>query len=172
MDIEAEIARLHNSSKTFSSPPSWHYDGREQEKWVMSVPLEIDYVTVEGLYLDGWCFTNAPESSVTFSLLYRPATGLSGPIARLDWRPVHSHKNGGRVAGDWKWKSIETTHLHGYDMNRSMGWARMVQNNLPIALPVDEDLRDFRALLGYSGRIWNISDMQRVPVPEWQNRLA
>lgn len=171
MDIDAEIERLHSSEKSFSQAPSWTYDANKSDKWVTRTPLDIDYVTVEGLFLDGWCFVREPERSVTFTLLYFPPSGLSGPIARIDWRPTHDHSNNGRIDGLWKWRPVIGTHGHNFDLNRHYGWRRMVNDNLPVALPVQEELNDFRALLGYLGRVWNIKGVQAIPVPEWSSEL-
>ena len=172
MNIESEINRIHSSAKKFSQRPVWTYGGVNNDKWLLRTPLAIDYVTVEGLYLDGWCFVKDVERCVTFNLLFFPPSGLSGPIARIDWLPTHNHKNYGRINGEWKWKEmVRLTHAHSFDLNKKYGWGGMVDKNLPIALPVQEDLNDFRALLGYIGGIWNINETQSIPVPEWSGEL-
>jgi hypothetical protein len=171
MTIEEEIDRLYAGSKTFAVPPSWHFEGESRNRLEMRVPLSIDYVTEEGLFLYGSCYPHVKDGGVTFVLLYHPAQGLAGPIVRFCWNPLHDHKNFGGHKGEWAWKPIVTTHLHGFELNRKYGWDGMVRKNLPIALPVDEELSDFRDMLEYVGKIFKIADIQRVPVPEWQQTL-
>jgi len=135
--------------------------------WELNAPLDVDYITKEGFYLYGACAVDEPEKNVSFSLLYKPVSGLSGPIARIDWLPFHDHGNKGRITGPWSWATVKGTHIHSYDLNSRYGWDRMVKENLPIALPVDAELRDFNGLLEYVGQTWNISGIRAIPTPEW-----
>jgi hypothetical protein len=166
-DIEALVI----AEKTFGSDPIWHIDGQQPDKYVLSVPLNIGYVICEGLFLDGNCQRTIPDASVSLSLTYKPAYGPSGPLTRLDWKPTHLHHNNGLIRGEWRFKRIDQTHLHPFAENYIRGLKWMFENNLPIALPVERDLRLFREMLDYLGGILRIGDIQRIAPPAWEPRL-
>src|SRR4051794_19793715 len=111
MGIAEEVARLEGAEKSFGAEPWWLYDNPDEDRFVLSVPLNIEYVTEEGFYLQGSCLRSLSDQNVTLTLLYRPASGFSGPIARFDWKPLHSHENRGMVKGEWKWNRFCATHL-------------------------------------------------------------
>lgn len=171
MTVQDEVGRLAAADKAFGADPRWFYDASGAERFVLNVPLTIDYVTEEGFYFEGNCITALPDRAVTFVMTYKPSGGLHGPVARFDWEPLHTHENRGLVKGEWRYKRFCATHLHSYEMNQHLGWERMVRENLPIALPVSESMKTFREMLSYLGRIWRIRDIQRIPEPEWQPRL-
>ena len=172
MTIEDDVERLYVGEKGLAMQPGWHYSNAHEDRWELSVPLEIDYVTEEGFYLESQCVRSLPDANVSTSLIYKPAGGLHGPICRLDWLPTAPHSNQGRINGSWQWKKMSGTHLHGYELNKHLGWAKMAKDNLPIALPVDDPLTGFRDMLTYVGKIWKIRDIQRIPEPEWMARLT
>ena len=172
MAIIDDFARVMAAEKTMGTEPWWYYDGADESTFSLSVPLYIDYVVREGLYLEGHCVRALVEQNVTLLILNKPANGLSGPIARFDWHPLHSHENRGAVKGDWAWRRFKQTHEHPFDLNSALGWERMAKQNLPIALPVNESLNAFRDMLDNVGRRWSIVDIQRIPIPEWEPRLT
>ncbi|MGH7073515.1 MAG: hypothetical protein ACREFD_04855 [Stellaceae bacterium] len=172
MALIDNLSRYYSRPKTFAGVPQWLYGGDDYGRYVLSVPLCIDYVIQEGLYLEANCIKSRPEKDVTLVMAYKPAAGLSGPMARLDWEPLHHHENRGGISGEWAWKRIEGTHLHSFELNQPLGWERMAKNNLPLALPVLDALNGLRDMLGYLGNLWNITDIQRIPEPEWEPRLV
>jgi hypothetical protein len=172
MAILDDLRRLYAAEKSFGAPPQWFFDGTEQERYSMTVPLSVDYVIEEGFYLEGNCLRGYPDENVSLSLVYKPSTGFAGPLERFDWKPHHFHENRGGVKGEWKWKRITGTHVHPFELNKALGWERMVRGNLPRAMPVPEPLTGFRDMLESVRQAWKIQDIQRIPVPEWQPRLT
>lgn len=172
MALIDDLERYVAAAKTFGGEPQWFYDNDDKDRYSLSVPLYIDFVIQEGLYFEAHCLKHVPDKDVTVLLLYKPPAGLHGPIVRFDWNPFHLHENHGRVSGPWRWRKIKQTHHHAFELNRGLGWERMARNNLPIALPVEEPLNGFRDMLKYVGSLWNIKDIQKLPLPKWEERLT
>ncbi len=157
-----------------ASSPGWFVDKNDPRRLVLKpIPVEIGYVTVEGLFLDGNCLAHARETDLSLALTYKPSVGLSGPVMRLDWNPLHSHNNKRQISGPWRIKDITGSHYHPFEDNYSrFGWDRMVKGNLPIAYPIDHNPANFRMLLDFAASFFNISDLQRIPEPGWADRLV
>jgi hypothetical protein len=169
--MEPDLQRFVEQEKTLGTEPAWFLDSQDQNKLRLSVPLAIDGVIEEGLYLDGHCRADDQDNDVTINMTYKPAQGLSGPLTRLDWNPIHPHGNKGLIGGEWRYKLIQGTHLHPFSENYVKGMKFMFDNNLPIALPCDEPLPNFREMLRYVGDAMKISDIQRIPLPPVTSRL-
>jgi hypothetical protein len=67
--------------------------------------------------------------------------------------------------------SITGSQYHPFDLNRVLGFDRMVSENLPVAVPLNPDPEDFRALARRAGALFNIEGMEALPAPEWEPRL-
>lgn len=166
-----DVQALFGAPKTFAIDPVWHVDEHNRERFILSVPLCIDYVVEEGLFLDAHCPVAMPDTDVTFNLSFKPAYGYSGALSRLDWNPLHTHDNKGLVKGEWKWKRMYETHFHPFADNYACGLQWMFQNNLPIAYPLVFPLQNFREMLDYLGQTLQISDVQRIAPPIWAPRF-
>lgn len=167
------MVRLATAEKEFAAEPWWYFDSPQQDRYVLnSIPLSIDHIVEEGLFLEGNCYRDNPDAAVTLVLSYKPAQGFSGPLVRIDWKPLHAHKNRGLTKGEWRFKQITGTHIHPFAANFSLGMRRMWQENLPIAFPILDPLHWYRDLLEYAGTALCISGMQRTPPPEWSPRLT
>ncbi len=161
--------RLATIDKTLSITPAWQLEDMIQGSLILAVPLDIDFVAEEGLELEIKCRARTVNQGVSFVLKYKPACGLAGPLARLDWNPTHVHSNKRLGRREWRLKEIRTTHLHPFEDNFDRGWKRMVLDNLPIAYPIPEMLATFRDALGLAGSVMRIHDIQRISEPPWFN---
>jgi hypothetical protein len=170
--MDLDFQNIVNSAKTLGQEPEWFFDSHDPKKLRLSVPLQIDDVVVEGLYLEGHCPADNQDTDVTFNIVYKPAQGLSGALYRLDWNPLHTHGNKGLVSGEWKYKTISGTHRHPFQENYTKGVKYMLDNNLPIAFPVVEPLLNFRDMLHYMGELFRITDIQRISPPPGTQRLV
>ena len=159
------------AQKTFGDDPHWTLDSHDSDKYILNVPLVIDGVITQGVFLSANCHKSMPDHDVTFMLIYKPAYGYSGALIRLDWNPSHTHCNVGYVSGEWKWKEIRETHIHPFTDNYARGMQWMFEGNLPIAFPIDRPLPNFREMLAYFGREAGILDIQRVRPPTWEPKL-
>jgi hypothetical protein len=170
--MEPNLQRFAEADKTLGITPTWLLDTQNQKRLRLSVPLAIDGVIEEGLYLDCHCPADDGDNDVTINMTYKPAQGLSGPLLRFDWNPIHVHGNKGIIGGKWRYKPITGTHIHPFSENFAKGVKFMFDNNLPIAFPCDETLPNFREMLRYVGDVMKISDIQRVPLPPITSRLV
>jgi hypothetical protein len=141
-----DFAHWLTAEKSFGVEPWWYFDSPAQDRYVLSVPLVIEHVAEEGFFLAGNCMRNLPDREVSFSLVYNPAAGLSGPLSRIDWKPLQEHRNNGLVKGEFKWKPFTDTHIHPFSENHLLGLRRMWQDNLPRAYPITDSLPGFREL--------------------------
>lgn len=112
-----------------------------------------------------------PDTDVSFMLTYKPPFGLSGALIRLDWKPFHHHANRGLIKGEWSFRRINQTHFHPFWENFERGLPIMLRENLPIALPVERALENFRDMLNYAGELMRISDIQKIGPPRWEPRF-
>src|ERR1700721_2704924 len=114
MDIAVHIPSLMEADKTIGVDPAWHLDPHEGHTLRASVPLAVEGVIQEGLYLEGRCISDNPDQDISISLVYKPARGLSGPLCRVDWNPIQAHNNRGLISGPWRFKPIQSSHLHPF----------------------------------------------------------
>jgi hypothetical protein len=170
--MEPNLQRFVDAEKTLGTDPAWFFDSQDQNKLRLSVPLAIDGVIEEGLYLDCHCPADDHDNDVTINMTYKPVQGLSGPLTRLDWNPVHTHGNRGLIGGEWRYKTINGSHIHPFSENFAKGIKHMFDNNLPIAFPCTTTLQNFLEMLSYVGDVMRISDIQRVPPPPVSARLV
>jgi hypothetical protein len=171
MELAAHLRHLFEAEKQIGGDNAWHFDA-DGSHLRISLPLAIEFSIPEGLYLEGRCTADLPDRDVSLTLAYKPAQGLAGPLCRIDWRPLQPHRNNGLGSGRWRFIPIEGSQLHVFDQNLSRGVERMFRENLPIALPIEEPLQNFRELLSYAGQIMRVSDIQSVQPPPWSPRLV
>lgn len=167
-DFERWVA----AEKSFAAEPWWYFDSAAEDRYVLSVPLAIEHIVEQGLFLEGNCMRDLPEQQVTFVLNFNPAAGLAGPLSRIDWKPIGEHRNNGLIKGEYRFKPIIGTHIHPFNENHLLSLRRMWRENLPRAYPISDSLHGFRELLDYMGEVWRILEVQRIPVPEWAPRLT
>ena len=72
-----ELARKLSAEKIIAVDPQWHYDAADSDAYVLSVPLALDHVIEEGLFLAAHCIKTMPDRNVSLLLLYKPAIGLA-----------------------------------------------------------------------------------------------
>jgi hypothetical protein len=116
-----DLPALVSAEKKIGAEPRWTLDGKDSDEYVLCVPLSVDGVIREGVFLDANCHKSIPDHDVTFNLTYKPVFGYSGALIRLDWNPFHTHGNSGLINGEWKWKEIRTTHIHPFKENHAKG---------------------------------------------------
>lgn len=133
-------------------------------------PLEIDDVTIAGLFMRVEADAFLVEEAVRVQLEFHPARGKAEPLCRVEWRPLRVHNNKGRGPQDLRFMPFRATHVHPFGLNWVSGEGRMLAGNLPIAIPI-QDVDSFEKFLDICGKILNIENMQLVPVPPWRPRM-
>ena len=63
-----DFQRLVDAEKSFANDPWWFFDSPNEDRYVLSVPLIIDSVVEEGLFLEGNCMRDLPDQQVTLVL--------------------------------------------------------------------------------------------------------
>jgi len=159
--IEALIA----ATKSLSDVPAWVLSGADDLGF--TAPLEVDGVTVEGLTLRARARKSLADREVIFQLEYHHSQG-GGPVARIEWNPLNAHSNKGLGPKHLRHLIQKGSHLHCFDLNWRHSQEGVLKGLLPIAIPINEEPQNFRALLGVVGTTFRINNAQLVTAPPWE----
>jgi len=130
------------------------------------LPLDIQGVTIEGLFLRGRTYENSFDRDVMFQLEYAaPGSRTRVALARVDWlprSPVHKNPDHELITG---------SHLHPFEANWLDREQRMRAGNLPFAVRTPPSVGTYAKLLDFVGKEFRISNMSSIPVPGWVKSL-
>lgn len=169
--LAAKLSTFVASEKVLSRAIDWKADGRNLR---FAVTLEVDGVTEAGVLLFGRASLTLREKNVTLGLSWDDPTGLRGTFDRLDWRPLAAHTNKGLGPPAHRFSLIEGTHHHSLGDNSALtiGIRRAIQENLPVATPIEPDPADWSAFLAIAAQRLRLHELVHTPVPPWQYDLA
>lgn len=164
--MPTRLPKLVAAKKALAFVPIW----AEQTATSLGflVPLEIDGVVVEGLTLRGKACTRMADREVMFQMEYRHNQIAGGPCCRIEWLPLNGHSNKGVGPAEFRHFLQTGSHHHRFDLNWKRSQEAVWRGELPIAVPIAPEPKNFRALLGLVGSEFTISDLQRIPLPPWQ----
>ena len=129
-------------------------------------------VTVEGMLLRGRAIKDRPDEEVMLQLeCPHDYSREHNAIERIDWNPLHNHNNGGNGPEDLRFLLQKYTHRHSFDLNWLEEEQRMRYNNLPIAEPVAQPLKEFEDLIEFCGKCFGIENLGDLPPPPWVRTL-
>ena len=163
---------LIDAVKTLSSTPKW---AEQEDQFTFTVALDIDGITQMGLRLRGKCSRDFPDKNITFQIEYifrgrvKPA-----PVTRIDWRPLHPHQNRNIGPAQWRLQSFHCSHIHPFSENHEwmvgngLPLADNIKQNLPIAMPLDNEPDGFKSLVTMVGKSLKIEGVDVIPVPPWK----
>lgn len=141
-------------------------------KWLsLTVSLDIDGVTTAGLSLRGAALLNHDDSAVSLQLQYQPVRGKAQHLIRAEWRPLKSHTNSNRGPNEWRFKTIMGSHVHKFADNYLENEKRMFAGSQKSAVPIPESVDSYEKFLEYGRIEFNITNIQRIPVPPWAPRI-
>jgi len=143
----------------------WTDDERGRQRLILS--LEIEGAAIEGLNLRATANRTLPDREVMFQLEYEARYRSKDILARIDWRPLKSHRNGDVGPKAHRLKEIAGSHYHSFALNWVEITGRMRQPNLPIAKEITPDPANFRQLLALVSKEFRISNLAGVPLPAW-----
>lgn len=170
--MSEKIPELFKAEKTLPMKPDWKESGAD---WLrLTSTLDVEGVTIEGLRLEATCLKIRPMSVVTFLILYAQNTRVKHePIARIDWKPLHTHNNKENGPQELKYTPQNGSHHHSFELNWLYQEQRMrsAKANLPIAKPIIPEPANFNDLLTYVSKEFNISNLNCVQIPPWEERL-
>jgi hypothetical protein len=169
--LAAKLSNFLATEKALSGLIDWKPDGRNLR---FAVALEIDGITEAGLLLFGRASLTLRDRNVTLGLSWDDPTGQGGNFDRLDWLPLAAHSNKGLGPLDHRFSLIEGTHHHSLRDNSAltMGIRRAIQENLPVATPIEPDPADGSAFLALAAQRWSLHELVHTPLPPWQYDLA
>ena len=81
---------------------------------------------------------------------------------------MNAHNNRGKGPRKWRFIELSGTHHHRFDLNWDHSQAAILRGELHIAVPLDPDPDNFRALLAVVGKEFRIKRIQSIPVPPWE----
>lgn len=164
-----EAPDIHSAEKIAQGFGSW-VEG-DNQRLTLVIVLEIEGVVIEGLLLRGSAYKDRPDEAVLFQLEcnHDPAR-RDRAIERIDWRPLHTHTNGGKGPKELRHKLISGTHHHRFELNWLISEERMRLSNLPIAEPVNLDIRSYEKLIDFVGECFRITEL-KLPPPPWEAKL-
>jgi hypothetical protein len=165
--VKDEIQSILDSPKSLPFLPSWK---REEGNEFLTIVSPID---VDGITLEGWRFrvtAHAPSADmqVSFQLeaLFPRIRNKFLPIVRFEWLPRSPHSNKGKGPVEWRYISIDGSHLHPHALNW-VGDAPLT-GNLPLAIPIGTNLPTFQSALEYVEEEFRIGNVKRLQVPPWE----
>lgn len=166
---------LAEAEKTVDHFPGWSRPDEEDGYSHFLAPLAIDGVTEAGLFLQGGAFPSVPDRHVTFEIVVYTAGGTRRTkLMRVDWRSLTGgHTNRSRYGCPPECpRRVTDTHFHSFDTNWIDAEARMRGRKLPCAEEIVEELQSFEDLRKFVGKHFRINNIDIVPPPEWEYKLA
>lgn len=174
-DQDAKLLQaLHDflrAPKSLGGPIRWKADPPDL---VFVVALDIEEVTEPGFQLRGRATLSLPDQDISLHLI-RTTLGRKGQnFERLDWRPVHDHRNGRHADPTLDLLHFTASHRHRLVDNAQHRWGLhgAMHHNLPIAAPLGADPPGWPELAALAGRLWNIQGLGDAQAPPWQSDLT
>lgn len=161
-----DLPALVSADKVLAATAAWVERGPGVLE--LSASLEVEGVAIEGLTLRGAARKPMQDRQVVFQLEYHAVGITGGPICRIEWRPLSAHNN--RGIGPKELRNIvqTTSHHHRFDLNWDRSQAAILRGEIPIAVPLNPEPENFRALLAVVGKEFRIRRIQSVTVPPWE----
>lgn len=166
--MSAEFPHFATAIKRLTSSHDWEEIDHNYLSWVG--PLDIDGVTILGLQVRLQAHILHPNEAVMAQLEYRPPGGRPQQLIRAEWRPLAPHNNKNRGPSEWKFRQFQQTHVHRFQDNWFPAEERMLNPNLPIAIPI-QDVDSYAKFLDICVQELIIENMSIVPMPPWNSRM-
>ncbi len=160
------LHELVTAEKLIAAPTDWTKKGRRLE---LRLPLEIEGVVEEGLFLRGSALEHFPDQEVMFQLEYHGVRvpGGTGPLVRFEWNSLRPHNNKGKGPIELRFTEQRPSHVHYFEDNWNEYSGALLKDNLPIARPINEPIQGFAECLFFAGNLFGISNITVVKTPEW-----
>jgi hypothetical protein len=157
---------LVEADKLIADPADWT---RRDRRLDLKLPLEIDGLVEEGLFLRGCVLETRPDQEVVFQLEYHGLSipGGTGPLCRIEWNPLRRHNNRGKGPRELRFIEQPGSHIHLFADNWSEANGALLRDNLPVARPITEPIQSFTECLEFVGNQFRINNISVVKTPEW-----
>lgn len=127
-------------------------------------------IALEGvrLRLAAWAERYMEDMTTTLEVLYLERWVC---ISRIDFIPYAAHAN-----KHWRRfklpAEVNGSHIHSCQNNAKLGLEAFTpRENLPVAMPLDQEPRSFREVLSVIEKEFGVSGLADLPPPEWNGRL-
>ncbi|RNF33977.1 hypothetical protein A7A09_013815 [Paracoccus methylarcula] len=169
--MSEELEKFWSADKELSVDPDWKR--REKDEFVRLVsPLDINGVTVEGLRFTVSAHIYMPDRSVTFQIEYESVQHPKGvPMVRFEWRPRSPHNNKGLGPLEYRYIALTGTHIHPFDLNWAYSQNQVRKGNLPIAVPVQQEIGSYDEALAFVETKFRIKGVTGIPAPPWTSKM-
>ncbi|WP_310498330.1 hypothetical protein [Sandarakinorhabdus sp.] len=160
------LHELVKAEKLIAAASEWTRKGRRLE---LKLPLEIDGLIEEGLFLRASALERLPDREVVFQLEYHGVRipGEGGPLARVEWNSIRPHNNKGIGPPELRFLEQSPSHMHLFEDNWSDTTGALRGDNLPVARPVPQPIQGFDECLRFVGSLFRINNITLVKTPEW-----
>lgn len=154
------------AEKLIASPAEWTKKGH---RLGLKLPLEIDGLIEEGLFLRATAIENMPDREMVFQLEYHGVriAGDTGPLQRLEWNTLRPHNNKGKGPPELRFMDQFPTHVHLFEDNWNEVSGALKGDNLPIARPVSQPIQSLTECLDFVGNLFRINNIGVIKTPEW-----
>lgn len=148
--------------KSIAGIADWSPPDTSDRAMTFTIPLDIDGVTVEGLFLRARTYEQSLNRDVMFQMELAPTLGRERvPLLRIDWLPrARSHKNPDKT-------QVFGSHFHTFEGNWLEQEQRMRTGSLPYAEAVPQEVGTYGKLLDFARERFRIRNMDTIPIPEW-----
>jgi hypothetical protein len=89
----------------------------------------------------------------------------------MEWRPVQGHNHKDLGPPQYRYREIRGSHYHAFEDNWLSDASEMLDQNLPIAIPILPDQPDFKSFVDFTGQSLTISGMGLIGMPPWEEVL-
>ncbi|RWM84819.1 MAG: hypothetical protein EOR84_32770 [Mesorhizobium sp.] len=164
--MHADLSILYSAQKTFPFRSKWQF--RDAEWMVLTSPIDIDGVTVEGLKFRAMAMRQRPDEHVSFQLEYYPPRRQprGGPFARIEWRPLRGHNNKMIGPPELRNKLQKCTHHHEFWVNWNHSQNSVRKGALDISVPIEPE-PSYDQIVAFVGKEFRISNIDWLPSPDW-----
>ena len=153
------------AAKTLVLNSDWAEDQQGRQKLILSI--EVDGVSVEGLFLRATSRRSMPDRKVMVQLEHAVPHQPTEPLCRIEWRPLRPHRNNLQGPKEFRLIDIPGSHHHSFALNWYAPEERMLRENLPIAVPILPEPEGFNQLLALISKEFRISNAEAIAIPPW-----
>lgn len=170
--MSLELDQIYWAEKSLSPSAGWKRRA-DDESLRMVAPLSVGGASVEGLIFGMRAHLLMPDRALSAQIEYHPPGGgrQGGPICRIEWRPIRPHNNKGVGPEKWRFRTLNGSHHHPFDLNWAHSETGVRRGRLPIAVPIEDDPSTYRQALAFFGKEFRIKGVESLPVPPWERRL-
>jgi len=166
-EIVAQMRRALNVEKRMAATPRWSLaDARGATR--LAIGLECDEADLVGIELCLRANANSVDEDVTAQLFWSTPERV-WRIERIDWRPRQPHTNRCGPA-DLIGLTVETS-IHPFEENSFCGLSEMQSRNLPLAIRLEPEPRNFDELLAVVRARFSVLDTSAIQMPPWSPNL-